>query len=170
MALTTGQCAAFNDLLGRRPYNWEKKIARDRKPTDYIYTGMYAQKPWPPFTGTTHMHERVYVARPNDPNLWDQFQADACVGTPCDITRNYLAHGVDQLRFDEYGRDYQTPVFCLDQLNTIEEGINKIAAIAEGYQELPEMISSNFLNASICRIRAIKTKYINTSVKIRSLK
>ena len=153
MSLTTGQCAAFNDLLGRRPYNWEKKIAKDRKPTDYIYTAMYVQKPWPPFTGTTHMHERVYVARPNDPNLWDQFQADACVGTPCDTTRNYLAHGVDQLRFDEYGRDYQTPVFCLDQLNTVEEGIAKIAAIAEGYQELPELISSNFLR-TLCLQKA----------------
>lgn len=151
MALTAQQCAAFSDQLGRRPYNWQKKIAKDRKPTDYIYTGMYRTEPWPPFTGTTHLHERVYVTRPNDPNLWPQFQADPCVGAPCNQTRNYVSHGVDQLRFDEYGMDYQTPVFCLDQLNTIEEGIQKIGAIAAGYQELPETISSDFLRTLCLR-------------------
>lgn len=151
MALSTAQCASFNDLLGRRPYNWQQRIARDRKPTDFIYTGMYKTQKWPAFGGTTRMHERVYVARPNDPNLWDQFQADPCVGTACNQKRNYLAHGVDQLRFDEYGRDYQTPVFCLDQLNTVEEGIAKIAAIAAGYQEVPELVSSNFLRTLCLR-------------------
>ena len=106
---------------------------------------MYKTSTWPKFTGTTHLHERVYVTRPNDPGLWTQFTADPCVGTPCDQPRQYIGHGVDQLRYDRYKREYQTPVFCLDQLNTIEEGIAKMAAIAAGYQDLPEMICSDFL-------------------------
>lgn len=145
MALTTQQCAQFNDFLGRRPYDWDKRISKDRKPNAYIYTGMYRTETWPTFTGTTHLHERVYVTRPNDPGLWSQFVADPCVGTPCDTPRQYVGHGVDQLRYDRYRREYQTPVFCLDQLDTIEEGIAKMAAIAEGYKELPEEIASDFL-------------------------
>lgn len=145
MALGPTQCQAFNDYLGRRPYDWDKKIAKDRKPSDYIYTGMYETQTWPSFTGTTHLHERVYVTRPNDPGLWTQFTADPCVGTPCNVPRQFIAHGVDQLRYDRYKREYQTPVFCIDQLNTIEEAIAKMAAIAEGYKELPEMICSDFL-------------------------
>ena len=87
---------------------------------------------WANFTGTTHLHEKIYVTRPNDPGIWQQFSADPCVGAPCNVARQYIGHGVDQLRYDRYVREYQTPVFCLDQLDTIEEGIAKMAAIAEG--------------------------------------
>jgi hypothetical protein len=151
MPITSGQCAQFNDFLGRRPYDWDKKIAKDRKPSDYLYTGMYATETWPPFTGTTHLHEKVYVTRPNDPGLWQQFVADPCVGNPCDVPRQMIAHGVDQLRYDRYKREYTTMPFCLDQLNTIEEGIQKMGAIAEGYQELPESICSDFLRLLVLR-------------------
>lgn len=145
MPLTTAQCQLFNDYLGRRPYDWDKKIAKDRKPMSYLYTGMYRTEMYPLNFGTTMLHEKVYVTRPNDPGLWTQFTADPCVGAPCDNPRQYVGHGVDQLRFDRFRREYQTPVFCLDQLNTVEEGIQKMAAIAEGYQDLPESICSDFL-------------------------
>lgn len=112
---------------------------------------MYKTETWPNHTGTTHLHERTYVARPNDPNIWAQFTVDPCLSTPCAIPRNYIAHGVDQLRYDEYTQDYQTPVFCLDQLNSIEEGIQKMSQIAAGYQELPEIISSGFLRTLTLR-------------------
>ncbi len=151
MPLTTAQCSQFNDYLGRRPYDWDRRIARDRKPVSYLYTAMYKTSPFPTFEGTTHLHERVYVTRPNDPGLWTQFTADPCVGAPCDQPRQYIGHGVDQLRYDRYKREYQTPVFCLDQLNTVEEGINKMAAIAEGYQEMPELICSDFLRTLTLR-------------------
>ena len=145
MALSSAQCIQFNDYLGRRPYDWDKRISKDRKPHAYLYTGMYKTETWPAFTGTTHLHEKVYVTRPNDPGVWTRFQADPCVGAPCDQSRKMIGHGVDQLRYDRYKQDYQTPVFCIDQLNTIEEGIAKMAAIAQGYQDLPEIICSDFL-------------------------
>lgn len=151
MSLGPTVCAAFNDALGRRPYDWDKRISKDRKPHSYLYTAMYKTSPWKPFTGTSHLHERVYVTMPNDPGFWPQFVADPCVGTPCTTARQYVGHGVDQLRYDEYYREYQTPVFCLDQLNTIEEGIQKMAAIAEGYQSLPEGICSDFLRSLTLR-------------------
>ena len=151
MPLTTAQCGQFNDYLGRRPYDWDKRISKDRKPHSYLYTGMYKTETWPPFTGTTHLHERVYVARPNDPGLWTQFVADPCIGTPCDTPRQFIQYGVDQLRYDRYVREYQTPVFCLDQLNTIEEGIQKMAAIAEGLKDEPENICSDFLRVLTLR-------------------
>ena len=151
MPLSTSDCGRFNDYLCRRPYDWDRRIAKDRKPHAYIYTGMYKTSTFPNFTGTTHLHERVYVTRPNDPGLWTQFTADPCIGNPCDPDRQHLCHGVDQLRYDRYRREYQTPVFCLDQLDTIEEAITKMAAIAQGYQDLPEMICSDFLRTLTLR-------------------
>src|SRR6266576_916075 len=102
MPLSESQCRAFNDELGRRPYNWDKRIAQDRKPIDYLYTTMYATEPWDSFTGTVHLHEKVYVARPNDPGLWDQFTADPCLGAPCDPPIQMIGHGVDQLRYEQF--------------------------------------------------------------------
>lgn len=145
MPLSQSQCQLFSDHLGRRPFDWDKKISKDRKPHSYTYTGMYRSETWASFTGTTHLHEKIYVTRPNDPGLWPQFTADACLSAPCNTPRRYVCHGVDQLRYDEFAMDYQTPVFCLDQLNSIEEGIQKIGAIAEGYKDLPEHISSDFI-------------------------
>ncbi len=95
------------------PYDWQKQIAKDRKPSSSIYIGMYKTEPWENFTGTTHLHEKVYVTRPNDPGLWTQYTADPCVGSPCTSIRQYIGHGVDQLRFDKFRREYQTSVFCL---------------------------------------------------------
>lgn len=151
MPLTTSQCNAFNSFLGSRPFDWQKKIAKDRKPINFLYTSMYSTENWESFTGTTHLHEKVYVTRPNDPGIWQQFVVDPCVGAPCAPTRQYIGHGVDQLRFDRYRREYQTPVFCLDQLNSVEEAIQKMNAIAEGYQELPELIASDFLRTLTLR-------------------
>jgi len=62
--LSTTQCKQFNDFMGRRPYPWDKKIAKDRKPREFIYVGMYKTSKWKPGTETVHLHEKVYVARP----------------------------------------------------------------------------------------------------------
>jgi len=95
MSLSTAQCRQFNDYMGRRPYPWDKKIAKDRKPREFIYVGMYKTSKWAPGTETVHLHEKVYVARPNDPGLWPQYFADPCLGSPCDMSISYIGHGVD---------------------------------------------------------------------------
>lgn len=143
--LSSASCAAFNDFLGRRPFNWDGKIAKDRKPRNYIYTGMYKTETWPSFTGTNHLHEKVYVARANDPGMWPQFFADPCLGTPCDNPTRYIGHGVDQLSYGRFRQDYQTAVFCLDQMNTIEEAVAKLNAIVEGYKDVPEDVCGSFI-------------------------
>lgn len=151
MPQTALDCAKFNDFLGRRPFDWDRRIAKDRKPAEYLYTGMYKTSEWEPFTGTTHLHEKVYVTRPNDPGIWDQFTTDPCIGAPCTVPRQMISHGVDQLRYDRFKREYTTMPFCLDQLNTIEMAIEKMGQIVEGYQRLPEIISSDFLRLLVLR-------------------
>lgn len=145
MALTTAQCKAFNSFLGSRPFNWDKVIATDRKPHEYVYLTMYKTQKWASFTGTNHLHEKVYVARVNDPGLWPQFFADPCLGTPCDKDAIYVGHGVDQLSYGRFRREIRSAVFCLDQLNTIEEAPAKMGAIIQGYGKLPEDMEGNFI-------------------------
>jgi hypothetical protein len=144
MALSSADCRAFNDYLGRRPYNWDKKIAKDRKPHEFIYAGMYKSSKWPSFTGTNHLHEKVYVARVNDPGMWPQYFADPCLGQPCDMTVSYIGHGVDQLSFGRFRKEVRSSVFCLDQLNTIEEAPAKLDAIVSGYKQVPEDMLGQF--------------------------
>ena len=143
--LSTSQCKQFHDYLGRRPYPWDKKISKDRKPRNFIYVGMYKTSKWTPFTETVHLFEKVYVGRANDPGMWQQFYADPCLGAPCDVPARYIEHGVDQLAFGRFRIDYRTAVFCLDQLNTIEEAPAKLDAIVEGYKNVPEDVAGGFL-------------------------
>ena len=151
MPLTTAQCGAFSNYLGSRPYPWDKVIAKDRKPMHYIYTGMYKTEKWPLQKETTQLHEKIYVTRPNNPNIWQQFVADACVGAPCAMPVQVISHGVDQLRYDIFQQEINSIPFCLDQLNTVDEGIAKMAAVFAGYRKIPENFCSDFLRTLVLR-------------------
>lgn len=158
MALTTTQCQQFNDFLGRRPFPWDKNLAKDRKPQQYIYLGMYAQEKFPTFAESVRNHEKVYVTRANDPGMWPQFFADPCLGTPCDNTASFIGHGIDQLSYGRYKKDYQSAVFCLDLLNTVEEGVAKMAAIMAGYKDIPEQVAGTFIRQLSLRSAGIASQ------------
>ncbi len=145
MALSTAQCKAFNEFLFRRVPDWDRELARDRFPMSYVYSGMYESKPWPSFTGTTHTWDKVHVTRPNDNASWEAMTADACVGAPCNPDRIFTGWGSTRNTYTKYHRDYQTPVFCFDQLRHIEEAKAQLSAIIEGHKEMPESIISDFL-------------------------
>lgn len=145
MALTSGQCQNFNQFLFRRVPDWDKELAKDRFPYSYLYSGMYESATWPSFTGTTHTWDRVHVTRPNDNAVWEAMSADPCITTPCAPPRFYTGWGSTRNTYTKYHRDYQTPVFCFDQLRHIEEAEAQVAAIIEGHKNLPESIISDFL-------------------------
>jgi len=145
MSLSSNQCQQFHDFLGRRPYPWDKKISEDRFPQEFIYAGMYSTKKWDPFTETQHLWEQVHVARANDPGMWAQFFADPCLGAPCKMDIRYIGHGVTQKKFGRYRQEYRSSVFCLDQLNTIEEAPRKLDIIVKGYKNIPEEVAGGFI-------------------------
>jgi len=145
MALTTGQCNAFNQFLFRRVPDWDKELAKDRFPTSQMYSQFYTTKPWPSFTGTTHTWDKVHVTRPNDDGNWSTMSADPCIGTPCAPDRKYAGWGSTRNTYVKYNRDYQSPVFCFDQLRNIEEAEAQLAAIIDGLKDYPEGIVSDFI-------------------------
>lgn len=151
MALSQTECAQFSNFLGRTPYNWDKKISKDRKPYQYIYATMYRNEKWESFTGDNHLWEKVHVARPNDPGLWAQFNGEACVGNPCDLPRKGIGYGVSQYRYEHYREQYMTEPFCLDQLNSVEHAVEKLAIIAKALKKVPEQIISSFLRVYVLR-------------------
>lgn len=138
-------CAKFNSYLFRRVPDWDKELARDRQPFSYIYSNMYPSNTWPSFTGTTHTWDKVHVTRPNDDGCWEAMDADACVTAICDPTRLYTGWGSTRNTYTKYHRDYQTPVFCFDQIRQVEEAEAQLAAIIDGHKKLPESIISDFL-------------------------
>lgn len=151
MALSLSECSQFSNFLGRRPFDWDRRISRDRHPYQFLYAGMYKTSKWPSFQGTQRLWEKVHVARPNDPGLWAQFNADACVGAPCDLPRKGIGYGVSQYAYEVYREQYMTQPFCIDQLNTIEEAPAKLAMIAKGLKKVPDDIISAFLRVYVLR-------------------
>lgn len=138
-------CAKFNHFLFRRVPDFDKELAKDRFPFNYLYTTMYETKPWPSFTGTTHTWDRVHVTRPNDDGCWEEMNANACLTDICDPARLYTGWGSTRANYVKYHRDYQSPVFCFDTLRHVEEAVAQLDAIVQGHKELPDQIVSDFL-------------------------
>lgn len=138
-------CAAFNDFLFRRVPDWDKELSKDRQPFSYVYSNMYPTKPWQSFTGYQHTWDKVHVTRPNDPGNWLQMNSDECAQPICDPTRLYTGWGSTRNTYVKFHQDYQTTVFCFDQLRHVEEAEAQLAAIIEGHKKLPESIVSDFL-------------------------
>jgi len=144
-------CDKFNDYLFRRTPNWDKELAKDRFPHNYLYTTMYDTKTWPSFTGTVHTWDRVHVTRANDDGCWDQMDADPCITTICDPTPRYMGWGSTRNTYTKYHQDYRTPVFCFDQLRHVQEARAQLSALVSGLRKAPDEITSDFL-----RILAMK--------------
>jgi hypothetical protein len=145
MSLTAQQCMKFDNFLFRRTPDWDVKLAKDRFPYSYIYSDMYAQDKWPANSGTTQTFDHVHVTRPNDDGCWDKMNADACLTNACDPKRFYTGWGSTRNSYDIFHRDYQSPVFCYDQLRFVEEAMAQLNAIIEGHKKMPDLIISDFL-------------------------
>lgn len=138
-------CDKFNDYLFRRLENWDKELAKDRYPHNYLYSNMYQTKTWPAFTGHVHKWDRVHVTRANDTGCWEEMDSDSCITNICDPTPKYLGWGSTRDEYVKYHQDYRTPVFCFDQLRHVQEARAQLAAVVEGLQNQPEEIISDFL-------------------------
>lgn len=138
-------CNKFNDYLFRRTPNWDRELARDRYPFNYLYTTMYETLTWPAFTGTEHTWDRVHVTRADDNGCWDEMDADPCITTICDPTPRYLGWGSTRDTYTKYHQDYRTPVFCFDQLRHVQIAREQLNALVAGLKEQPEEILSDFL-------------------------
>ena len=149
MPLSTAQCQAFNEFLFRRVPDWDKELSKDRFPISYLYSSMYPSEQWDNFTGTVHTWDRIHVTRPNDNAVWTAMDPNngsvACFGAPCNNTRQFLGWGSTRSTYVKYNREWATPVFCFDQLRTIEEAPAQLAAIIDGIKEFPESIISDFI-------------------------
>ena len=138
-------CSRFNDYLFRRTPNWDKELAKDRFPHNYLYTTMYDTKTWPAFTGTTHTWDRVHVTRADDDGCWPEMDADSCITDICDPTPRYLGWGSTRSTYTKYHQDYRTPVFCFDQLRHVQMAKQQLAALVNGLKKQPEEILSDFI-------------------------
>jgi len=120
-------------------------MARDRFPWYYGYLNMYPQSNFPNFLGTTLHWNKIHVTRPNDTGCWEAMDADPCMTAICDPERLYTGWGVEDFTFGKYHRDYQTPVFCYDQLRHVTEAKQQLSAIVDGHRKMSKSIMSDFI-------------------------
>lgn len=145
MAFNEAQCNAFASFLFRRTPDWDQRLAEDRQPWSYLYSSMYNQVQWTPQTGTTHTWDKVHVTRPNDTGCWDAVNIDACATNVCDPPRIYTGWGSTRATYTKFHQDYQTPVFCFDQLRDTEDATRQLDIIIKGHKKMPDSIISDFL-------------------------
>src|SRR5256885_634231 len=81
-----------------------------------------------------------------------------CMQPICDPERLYTGWGVDDATFGKFHRDYQTPVWCYDQLRHVTEAKQQLAAIVDGHRRMSKDIMSDFLK--LLSIRQAGTLHI----------
>lgn len=146
MALSNDACTAFNSWLFQRSPQWfPKEMAKDRFPQAAGYLNLWPQEKFPNFLGTELNWNTIHVTRPNDNGCWEAMDATACMQAICDPERVYTGWGVTNAVFGKYHRDYQTPVFCFDQLRHITDAKMQLAAIVDGHKQMSKGIMSDFL-------------------------
>lgn len=144
-------CSKFNSFLFARVPNFDKELAKDRFPTNFTYSALYPSKTWPSFTGFQHTWDKVHVTVPNDDGNWEAVNSDPCATNICDPGRVMTGWGSTRNTYVKYHRDYQTPVFCFDQLRHVEEAIAQMEAIIEGHKAMPNQIVSDFIRLQSLR-------------------
>jgi len=87
----------------------------------------------------------VHVTRPNDDGCWESVDITNCIGAPCATSRKFTGWGTTRATYGLYKTEYQSPVFCFDQLRHVEEARAQLAAIVEGHKEMPDEITSDFI-------------------------
>lgn len=117
----------------------------DLIPRDVVWTSLYENKEWSPFTGTTHTWDRVHVAQANDAGDWETIDAGACVMNICDPSARQIDWGSTRNTFTKLRRAYKTRILCLDQLRNVEEAQEQLDAIWKGLARVPEDVNANFL-------------------------
>ena len=165
MPLTTGQCKQFNSFLFRRTPDWDKKLTKDRFPSQDTYNGLYPSAPWEGQSGTEHTWDRVHVTRIQDNGCWDPVDITSCVGAPCDPSRAFVGWGSTRQTYGKYKRVYQTPPFCFDQLRDTEMAVDQLSQIVTGLKKIPDQIISDYLR--LWSMRSAETLYICGADDIR---
>jgi len=165
MPLNQAECSAFNSFLIQHVPNWETELSRDRFPTNTLYNGMYPAGDWPSGVGTELTWERIHVASPNDNGCWDEVNTTACVGKPCDPSRNVIGWGMSSEVYGKHRRIYETIPLCFDQLRDTTHGIERIQQIYEGLKRVPDKIMSDYMRQ--WTLRSGGTIYIAGSADTR---
>lgn len=138
-------CSKFNDFLFRRTPHWDHELTKDRFPTGMAYLGLYQTETWPSFTGYQHTWDQVHVTVPSDDGNWEAINSDACATNICDPGRVMTGWGSTRNTYTKYHRDYQSPVFCFDQLRHVEEAVQQLEGIIKGHRKIPDQVSSDFI-------------------------
>lgn len=120
-------------------------MAKDRFPQNAGYLNVWPQSSWPNFLGTELHWNTIHVTRPNDPGCWEAMDALPCMTAICDPPRKYVGWGVTDHTYVKYHQDYQTPVFCFDQLRHTTDAREQLSAIVEGLAPMSKEIMSDFL-------------------------
>lgn len=140
-------CSAYYDYLFDRTPHFDDDVLVDWFPTDDAWIGQVETAKWDPFTGTTHVYDRMHVGTPDLSQEWDIFatQDETCVAGACAPNEISVGWGSTRKNYNRERKSYTTNVLCFDQIDTRAKAKEQMANIIQGIKEITKMVQSDYL-------------------------
>lgn len=140
-------CTAYYDYLFDRTPHFDDDVLVDWFPTDDAWIGQVETAKWDPFTGTTHVYDRMHVGTPDLSQEWDIFatQDETCVQGACAPNEISVGWGSTRKIYNRERKSYTTNVLCFDQIDTRAKAKEQMANIINGIKEITKMVQSDYL-------------------------
>lgn len=119
---------AFAEYLVDQLPVFDDLIIRDIRPTDG-WIGHVSTGAWDAFSSTSHTFDRFRNVMPNVTTKWQQFNADSCIGAPCDPPTSQIGWGWERRTYYRERQSLETQLLCFDQILTITKAKEHFAQI-----------------------------------------
>jgi len=148
-------CAKFGDVLSRRSEHLDDEIIRSRHPMDdwiaHVSTGKF-----PTQSGVEHTFDRFENVFPDMTGVWEDVQAQGCIGQPCDPASKKIGMGFTRDSYRLQRKAFETDLFCWDLILSADRAKEQYAHFVRTLRRASVMISADRMRHEAVRIAGQK--------------
>ena len=156
-------CTAFGDFLSRRSEHLDDQIIRSLHPMD-TWVGHVGTGVFPAQAGVEHTFDRFENVFPDLTGAWQDVQAAACIGTPCDPDSKKIGMGFTRDSYRLQRKAFETDLFCWDLILSADRAKQQFAHVVRTLRRCSSIVSSDRLRHEAVRIAGKKWATANNTL------
>lgn len=154
--------------MARKAEHLDDTIIRSMHPIDtwvgHVETGKFNAH-----DGVEHTFDRFENVFPDLRGAWENIEAGACIGTPCDPSTTKIGMGFTRDSYRLQRKAYATDLFCFDQILSADRAKAQFAHIIRVLRRASSIISSHRLRNEAARIAGKKWVLRNNAMQAVTL-
>jgi hypothetical protein len=156
-------CQAFGDFLSRRSEHLDDEIIRSLHPMD-TWVGHVSTGSFPAQAGVEHTFDRFENVWPDLTGQWEDVQAAACVGTPCDPAQKTIGLGFTRDSYRLQRKAFNTDLFCWDLILSADRAKQQFSHVIRTLRRCSSIVTSDRFRHEAVRIAGQKWATSNNTL------